>query len=154
GMGWPRLRSAGSTRALAERLRRHRRLRRLHCPGEDTGAAGEGGKRGTDRRSGGRAAPVGRASGHTRGTGNSRGRIARKSVMDVARNIELVQASAPEDSGVANAHAGPEVAPSPVVAPNSSVVSDTDTRSGALRSSTVMMVDDDPIMLEVVQTYL
>ena len=74
--------------------------------------------------------------------------------MELASNIELVQASAPEGSGAADAQARPAVTPSPIAAANSSAVSDTDSRSGPLRSSTVMMVDDDPIMLEVVQTYL
>jgi len=74
--------------------------------------------------------------------------------MELANKIELVQPSAPEDTGAVDARARSAVAPSPPVAANSSAVSDTDSRSGPLRSSTVMMVDDDPIMLEVVQTYL
>jgi len=74
--------------------------------------------------------------------------------MKLTNNVELVQTSAPEDARVADTHARRVVAHSPVAATNSSAVSDTDSRSGPLRSSTVMMVDDDPIMLEVVQTYL
>ena len=73
--------------------------------------------------------------------------------MDMARNVELVQASASENAEVADAQTRPAVALSPAAA-NSTAVSDTDSRSSPLRSSTVMMVDDDPIMLEVVQTYL
>src|SRR5262245_13820782 len=73
--------------------------------------------------------------------------------MDMARNVELVQASASENAELADAQTRPAVALSPAAA-NSTAVSDTDSRSSPLRSSTVMMVDDDPIMLEVVQTYL
>jgi diguanylate cyclase (GGDEF)-like protein len=74
--------------------------------------------------------------------------------MELANKIELVQASAPGDTEAVDARARSAVAPSPAVAANSGSLSDTDSRSGPLISSTVMMVDDDPIMLEVVQTYL
>src|SRR4030095_313137 len=71
-------------------------------------------------------------------------------VMNVADNIELLSASVPQ--GAASPAGQPEVNEAPVVLPR--VPGDTDSRSGPLRNSTVMMVDDDPIMLEVVQTYL
>src|SRR5215467_9820494 len=74
--------------------------------------------------------------------------------MELTNKIELVQASAPEDTEAVDTRARSAVAPSPAVAANSGSLSDTESRSGPLRSSTVMMVDDDPIMLEVVQTYL
>ncbi|HTS52722.1 MAG TPA: EAL domain-containing protein [Burkholderiales bacterium] len=74
--------------------------------------------------------------------------------MDVADNIELVRtmpeaaASTAVDPQLGAAERGPTDPAS------AEAQSDTDSRSAPLRSSTVMMVDDDPIMLEVVQTYL
>jgi diguanylate cyclase (GGDEF)-like protein len=72
--------------------------------------------------------------------------------MDVADNIDLVRASVPESP--APAAVPPEAGSGSTDTPNSVTQSDTDSRSSPLRSSTVMMVDDDPIMLEVVQAYL
>jgi len=73
--------------------------------------------------------------------------------MDVADNIDLLRASVPQGAAsaaaAAQAEAASEIPAAPAKAPG-----DTDSRSAPLRNSTVMMVDDDPIMLEVVQTYL
>ncbi len=75
--------------------------------------------------------------------------------MDVADNIDLVRASAPQGVASEAVAAQPGAAGGASTdAANSGAPGDTDSRSGPLRSSTVMMVDDDPIMLEVVQTYL
>jgi diguanylate cyclase len=71
--------------------------------------------------------------------------------MNVADNIDFVSASAPEDE--ASPVVQPEGAGETPAAPAEASV-DTESRSAPLRNSTVMMVDDDPIMLEVVQTYL
>jgi DNA-binding response OmpR family regulator len=48
----------------------------------------------------------------------------------------------------------PEVGSGSPDAPGTEAARDTESRPAPLRNSTVMMVDDDPIMLEVVQTYL
>jgi len=73
--------------------------------------------------------------------------------MDVADNIDLVRASDPQEAASAAA-AHPETQGGSTDTASSQAPSDTESRSAPLRSSTVMMVDDDPIMLEVVQTYL
>ena len=74
--------------------------------------------------------------------------------MDVADNVDLVSASEPQDA-VPAAAAHPEKSGSGSTgAADPQIPSDAESRSAPLRSSTVMMVDDDPIMLEVVQTYL
>ena len=73
--------------------------------------------------------------------------------MDVADNIDLLRASVPQGAASAAAAVQPEAA-SEIPAARAKAPGDTDSRSGPLRNSTVMMVDDDPIMLEVVQTYL
>ena len=72
--------------------------------------------------------------------------------MDVTDNIDLVRASEPQDAAAAVA-TRPEAGGSTDTA-SSQAPNDTESRSSPLRTSTVMMVDDDPIMLEVVQTYL
>ena len=73
--------------------------------------------------------------------------------MDVTDNLDLVRASEPQDAASA-ATAHPETGAISTETASSEAPTDTDSRSSPLRNSTVMMVDDDPIMLEVVQTYL
>ncbi len=74
--------------------------------------------------------------------------------MDVADNIDLVRGSVPQGTASVAAVAQHEAGGGSAETPGSEAAGDTESRSAPLRSSTVMMVDDDPIMLEVVQTYL
>jgi diguanylate cyclase (GGDEF)-like protein len=75
--------------------------------------------------------------------------------MDVADNIDLVRATVPQGAVEAAVEAEPRApAGESTSAANSEAPGDAESRSSPLRSSTVMMVDDDPIMLEVVQAYL
>jgi diguanylate cyclase len=73
--------------------------------------------------------------------------------MDVAGNIDFVLASEPQDAASAAA-VHPETGGGRTDTASTQAQSDTDSRSAPLQSATVMMVDDDPIMLEVVQAYL
>ena len=74
--------------------------------------------------------------------------------MDVADNIDPVRASVPQGAASVVAAVQPEVGSGSPDAPGTEAARDTESRPAPLRNSTVMMVDDDPIMLEVVQTYL
>src|SRR4029077_3694647 len=74
--------------------------------------------------------------------------------MDVADNIDPADASVPQGAASVVAAVQPEVGSGSPDAPGTEAAGDTESRPAPLRNSTVMMVDDDPIMLEVVQTYL
>jgi diguanylate cyclase (GGDEF)-like protein len=73
--------------------------------------------------------------------------------MDIAENIDLAPTSEAQDAASAGA-AHPQAGGGPTDSASPQAESDTESRSAPLRTSTVMMVDDDPIMLEVVQAYL